>query len=133
MLHVSAAFPHHEIHECKYSGNSHARSLHHSPFSFSFCVFFYSLSLSLLPFYFYFLSYLIFSVHFFVRSNLKHGRVSTLWLWHARDRYVFPVLMNATPHLSPIDNVDRAFSLDKSLFFPLRRTPYYKLFCAAQF
>lgn len=36
MLRVSAAFPHHEIHECKYSGNKESRALFTS---FTFLIF----------------------------------------------------------------------------------------------
>lgn len=100
MLHVSAAFPHHEIHECKYPRiKSHARSLHHSPFSFLFRISFHPTL------------FLCSSLHYSSlallhnRSNFNSRRAS----WYAPPIFVLD-LMNATPHhLSTIDNSPRFF------------------------
>lgn len=100
---------------------SHARSLHHSPFSFLFRVSFHA---ALLPALCSFLRYSIPSLFHRNGSNFNPRRIAT----PRATRFRVYDLMNATPHLPPSTAVPR--------FFPsvnLRRAPYYKLFCAAQF
>lgn len=122
MLHVSAAFPRHEIHECKYSANKESRALFTS---FTFLIFVPCLlprrpPPSLCSF----LRYSTPSLFHHNGSNFNPRLIAT----PRATRFRVYDLMNATPHLPPSTAVPR--------FFPsvnLRRTPYYKLFCAAQF
>lgn len=124
MLHVSAAFPRHEIHECKYSANKESRALFTS---FTFLIFVPCLlprrpPPSLCSF----LRYSTPSLLHHNGSNFNPRRIAT----PRATRFRVYDLMNATPHLPVIDS-------GPARFFPpsvnLRRTPYYKLFCAAQF
>lgn len=110
MLHVFAAFPRHEIHECKYSANKESRALFTS---FTFLIFVQRL-LPYRP-----LSSLCSSLRYFPlalfhnESNFNPRRI-LICAAHFR---VYD-LMNATPHLPPSTAV-RASSLDKSPAYAL--------------
>lgn len=109
MLRVSAAFPHHEIHECKYSGNKESRALFTS---FTFLIFIPRLFLFAPPpasasaFLFprvLFLTLYFRRAHFARQIESETRAVSILpRLTGALD--IFPVLMNPQLRIHVLDN-----------------------------